>query len=102
MITELALKEAIAEVQGKRNPDRQDCMMLAAFYTIQDRLYPELPPTYSSAGQPPTSGVYGDSEFLQAVSNTDPAEAWSVMDELMDSLKVINERLYNCVMRKLR
>lgn len=37
----------------------------------------------------------------RAVSNVDPARAWEVMDELMDSLKVVNERVYNSVMRKL-
>lgn len=42
-----------------------------------------------------------DSDFLRAVSNVDPARAWEVMDELMDSLKVVNERVYNSVMRKL-
>ena len=27
--------------------------------------------------------------------------AWEVMDELMDSLKIVNERVYNSVMQKL-
>ena len=42
-----------------------------------------------------------DSDFLRAVARVDPARAWEVMDELMDSLKVVNERVYNSVMRKL-
>ena len=42
-----------------------------------------------------------ESDFLRAVSNVDPSRAWEVMDELMDSLKVVNERIYNNVMRKL-
>lgn len=101
MITEQALKEAIAEVQGKREPNRQDCMMLAAFYIIQERLYPEV--SYSYAEKPDlTSGIRGNSEFIKAVRETDPGEAWSIMDELMDSLKVINERLYYGIMRKLK
>ena len=53
--------------------------------------------TYASE----TVGSYGDSDFLQAVSNMAPARAWEVMDELMDSLKIVNERVYNSVMRKL-
>lgn len=48
-----------------------------------------------------TVGSYGDSGFLQAVSDMAPARAWEVMDELMDSLKIVNERVYNSVMRKL-
>ena len=31
----------------------------------------------------------------------DSVKAWEVMDELMDSLKIVNERVYNSVMRKL-
>lgn len=50
--------------------------------------------SYSAAPAP-------DSDFLRAVARVDPARAWEVMDELMDSLKVVNERVYNSVMRKL-
>lgn len=112
MITERALQEAIAECQGERNPDRNTCMMLAAFYTIQDHLYPgrELP-QYSFA-EPPDKpiqysgaesvGNYGSSDFLQAIQGKDPGEVWRIMDELMDTLKMVNERLYNSIMRKIR
>ena len=54
-------------------------------------------PRYSAA----PAKEYGDSDFLRAVARVDPARAWEVMDELMDSLKVVNERVYNSVMRKL-
>lgn len=47
-------------------------------------------------------GRYGDSDFLRAIANNTPEKAWNIMDELMDSLKIINERLYNTVMRKLK
>ena len=68
---------------------------LAALYTIQNQnREPRMIEAYSAAPAP-------DSEFLRAVSNVDPARAWEVMDELMDSLQVINERVYNSVMRKL-
>lgn len=106
MITEQALKEAIAEVQGKRDPNRNDCMMLAAFYTIQDHLYPQET-GYSYAPEKPTEedsgiGDYGDSDFLQAIRGKDPASVWAVMDELMDTLSMVNHRVYDGVMRKIR
>ena len=68
---------------------------LAALYTIQNQnrapvRESRMIEAYSAAPAP-------DSEFLRAVSNVDPARAWEVMDELMDSLKVV----YNSVMRKL-
>lgn len=109
MITEQALQEAIAECQGVQNPNRDTCMMLAAFYTIQDRLYSRHEASYSYA-PPPTEtmtsgaaevGDYGDSAFLRAVKGMDEADAWAAMDELMDTLLVINKRLYDGVMAKL-
>ena len=83
---------------------------LAALYIIQNQNVPkepERPMLYSAASAPvkahasETVGSYGDSDFLQAVSDMAPARAWEVMDELMDSLKIVNERVYNSVMRKL-
>ena len=44
---------------------------------------------------------YGGSDFLAAVSGKDQAAAWKVMDELMETLQVVNRRAYDSVMRKL-
>lgn len=57
---------------------------------------------YSKAGaQESTLDQYGDSDFLAAVSGKDQAAAWKVMDELMETLQVVNRRAYDSVMRKL-
>lgn len=121
MITEQALQEAIAECQGKRDPNRDDCMMLAAFYIIQDRLYPKEndanveknftnaysfapPPTENlqQTAAPEVVGEYGDSDFLRAVAGKKPDAVWAVIDQLMDDLSVINPRVYAGVMRKIK
>lgn len=114
MITKEALQEAIAECQGERNPNRETCMMLAAFYTIQDHLYPETSSStmdreshdYSYAPPPPEAQVEqvrysSDSEFSQAIQGQDVDFVLSVMDEAMDAMKVMLPRLYNGIMRKL-
>lgn len=72
---------------------------LATLYTIQNQnrepvRESRIVEAYSAASAP-------DSDFLRAVASVDPSRAWEVMDELMDSLKVVNERIYNNVMRKL-
>lgn len=72
---------------------------LAALYTIQNQnrepvRESRIVEAYSAASAP-------DSDFLRAVASVAPSRAWEVMDELMDSLKVVNERIYNNVMRKL-
>ena len=110
MITQHDLQEAIEACRGKLNPNRDDALLLAACYTIQQHLYPadvqDSGRGYSMAG-PPASGAvdgvgdYGDSEFLRSVSGRDPAAMWRVMDDLMDTIKVVNPRVYAGVMRKI-
>lgn len=81
---------------------------LAVLYAIQNRhsdngndaarmMYSAAPAPVSAE----TVGEYGDSDFLRAIQGKDPERTWAVMDELMDTLKVTNERVYNSVMRKL-
>ena len=115
MITEFDLQEAIAECQGKRNPDASTCIKLAAFYTIRRELFgkteqdvSESPPMeYVSAAYDtgePTENVIAyqsGSEFSRLIYGRDPAEVWPVMDELMDTLQLIHRRLYDGVMRQL-
>lgn len=52
--------------------------------------------------EPATVGEYGDSEFLLAVAGKDPAKAWAVVDELMDTLAMVNSKVYNSVMQKIK
>lgn len=111
MITEKDLQEAIAECQGKRNPNANTCIMLAAFLTIQKEMFgkpePELPQTaarsYSYApGEPVGEVTYeSDTEFSQAVYGMAVDDLMEIMDELMTALQVVNPRLYASVMRKI-
>ena len=48
-----------------------------------------------------TLGLYGESAFLRAVSGKDPEKVWTVMDDLMDALQMLNRRTYDNVIRKL-
>ena len=119
MITERDLQEAIAECQGERNPNANTCIKLAAFYTIRQHLYgdnaetpvrsgysysaaPEITEKMIDNGGIDTVGDYGDSEFLQAVKGKPPSEVWAIMDELMDTLRMINGRVYESIMRKIQ
>lgn len=103
MITEHDLKSAIAECQGDRNPNANTCIKLAAYYQILDRLYgKELQETsgYSfSSGNP---GIpYSDSPFSVAVEKKGIENVFPVLDELMETLYVINPPLYDSIMRKI-
>ena len=81
---------------------------LANLYTVRKELLgmsaaqPQIA-GYSEVGIPAleTLGQYGDSDFLRAVVGKDPASAWSVMDELMETLRVVNPRAYDSVLLKI-
>ena len=117
MITEQDLQEAIAECEGKRKPDASTCIKLAAFYTIKDNLYPqkknlEEPQLlrYSASPtplEPITNNTeivvdgYGDTALFTAIEGRNATEVWSIINELMEALEVLNPRLYSGVLQKL-
>lgn len=103
MIDEKELKAWIARLETEQSswPNYEK---LAALYIIQNQYGGQKTPApvamYSSA--PALDVVYGDSDFMQAVSSRAPEQAWAIVDELMDALKVTNARMYDNVMRKMR
>ena len=104
MITKKDLDSAIAECQGKRNPDARTCIMLAAFLTIKRELFvEEKDDGYSFAPAPVrnTIEINSDSEFARVIDGRNQDEVLPVMDELMETIKMIQPRLYDAVMLKL-
>lgn len=101
MIREEELLEAIAECQGERNPNANTCRNLAAYYTILDHVRSveaiKEVPTYSYAAE-----YEGESEFAKLTKGKSTVEILELMDELMDTLSVLNPRLYDSVIQKLR
>lgn len=117
MITEQDLQEAIAECQGVRNPNASTCMKLAAFLIIQKEMYGKKDeglaqvyasvPTrgYSYDDDSPRGSVIeyeSDTEFSNVVSGMNQEDVMSVMDELMETLQVVQPRIYASVLRKLK
>ena len=105
MITKHDLETAIAECQGKQNPDSKTCMMLAAFYTIRREMFGEEKEAehYSFAPAPVRNivEINSDSEFARAINGMDLDEFYSIMNELMETIQIIQPRLYDAVMMKL-
>ena len=111
MITEQDLAAAIAECQGKRNPDASTCIKLAAFYTIKEHLFPSERidnngvSNYSYAAAPDQNQddivvIDSDSEFAKLVDGRKQEEVWPVIDELMSTIKTLYPRLYTAVLDK--
>ena len=107
MITRHDLDTAIAECQGKQNPDSRDCIKLAAFYTIRREMYGDAEKKqhhdYSYAPAPirNTVDIDSDSAFARAVNGMDLDEFLPIINELMGTLQIIQPRLYDAVMLKL-
>lgn len=107
MIDEREIRQWIARLECE-DSSWTNYARLAVLYAIQDHgaendvSRAAAPAVYSEAAAAPQQlRRYGDSDFLRAVEGKDPEQVWPIMDELMDSLRVVNERVYNSVMRKL-
>lgn len=97
------LKEAIAECEGERDPNANTCIKLAAYYTIMENLYGSRveAPTYSYAAPEIEPQRYkSGTEFAMIAENLTKDELMPVFDELMDTIQMIQPRLYDSVMKK--
>ena len=65
---------------------------------LYDRSYSAAPATMLAAD---ANETYGDSDFLRAVVNKNPADVWKIIDDLMDTLRVVNRKAYDSVMNKI-
>lgn len=84
---------------------------LANLYTVRNEMMGLSAPqaaAYLEAAGPveagPANGFvarYGDSEFLRAVEGKDPEKVWAIIDRMMETLQVVNQRLYASTMSKL-
>lgn len=103
MLTRAELDDAIHVLSDSKH-SIQNCERLAAVYTVRDHMYPQQPNIergYSTKNDSEKVGLYGASDFLMRISQIDTADAWMLMDELMETIKTINPRLYEGVMQKI-
>lgn len=115
MITEHDLQEAIAECEGQRNPTANTCIKLAAFYTIKQHMFPDENINYSnSSGKLDLGQIsqvsqanYGvitydsGSEFSKLINGCDINRLLEIIDDVMETLSVVNPRFYNSIMNRL-
>ena len=78
--------------------------MLAAFLTIKRELFEEEKNDGYSFAPAPVRNVIeinSDSEFARAIDGKSQEEILPLMDELMETIKIIQPRLYDAVMDRL-
>lgn len=99
MIKEQDILDAIAGCQGERNPNANTCRNLAAFYTILDHMNEN-----NTISEPKLDEGYSydsGSDFCLAIRQKSMDEIMALFDELMETIQVVNPRLYTSVMKKL-
>lgn len=99
MFTRKELLNAIADCEAGAN-SYQNCQKLATLYSVYDHLYSEPSPIQETVREVKIDS-YGDSDFLKAIEGRKAEDVWPVLDELMETVKAIQPRLYDAVLRKL-
>lgn len=106
MLDALEIRKEIARLEYEES-SYPNYAKLATLYTIRAEMNKENEPQSAAPRAvvqsiPAYSGAtYGSSEFLRTVSDKEPRDAWRVMDELMESLSVMQPKTYAAVMNKL-
>ena len=102
MFSKSELLDAIEELEMSP-ATYQNAEKLATFYTLYDHLYIKKEPVgrIESINEVIIDD-YGDSEFLQAVAGKRADDAWMIMDELAEAVKVLQPKLYQATIDRLK
>lgn len=81
----------------------QNAEKLATFYTLYDHLYVKKEPMNRiESVREVTIDMYGDSDFLKAITDRKPEDVWPVIDELMSTLQILQPRLYQATLDRIK
>ena len=89
------INNEILMLETKRDTTYSVIEKLAPLYIVRDHL------NGTPSQQPQPLEVDGESEFLTAVAGKDSREVFGVVDEIMQTISVINPRLYAAAMKKI-
>lgn len=90
MPTKDELLEAIDQCESEES-SVQNCEKLAVFYYLYDKLYGKINSEYDS-----------DSEFMTIAKDMDLSTLMAKVDELVETLKVLDNRLYSSFISSLQ
>jgi hypothetical protein len=102
MFSKRELLEAIDELEASP-ATYQNAEKLATFYSLYDHLYVEKEPmSRIESVREVKIDRYGDSEFLEAITDKNPEKVWKVIDELLSILQTLNPRLYEATIDRIK
>ncbi len=81
----------------------QNAEKLATFYSLYDHLYIQKEPMNRiESVREVIIDRYGDSEFMRAIEGKDAEKEWLIMEELMETIRLLQPRLYQATLEKLK
>lgn len=100
----ISLEEITGEIAAleAEKPTFVSMQKLASLYIVRDHM---VIGAKQAAEPAPVSDVLpdmGDSEFFQAIAGKNASEVWEIVNETMDTLKIMEPRLYAGVLRKIQ
>ncbi len=105
MFKKAELLDAINELEGAKH-SIQNCEKLAAIYTVLDHLYPVEQPIpiiqESYSRDSGTVRVEGNSDFMMAINGKPNDKIWPLINEFVETVNVLNPRLYSNFLTKLQ
>ena len=102
MLSKNQLLDAIDDLESSTSTF-QDCEKLATFYMLYDHLYGDKRPIPTvETIREIIIDEHGGSDFLMAVAGKDAVTVWNVLDELMDTVRAFQPRLYDATLSKLK
>ena len=101
-MTERELRRAIRECESEPM-NLSTLSNLADLYIIYSNMYGGE----TARGDPQDAAgkiieTNSGTEFLEAINGRPAAGVWFIIDDLMETLKVTNERVYKSVLRRIR
>ena len=105
MITIKDLDEAIAECQGQPHPNSNTCIKLAAYLIIKNLMFEDEKINtinrYSGSENNIKPALNVNSDFAKKIENKSINEILVLFNEVMETLQIVEPRLYASVMLKL-
>lgn len=102
MFSKGELLDAIEELESSCNT-YQTAEKLATFYTLYDHLFIlKEPMNRIESVREVTIHRYGDSEFLEAISDKKADDIWMIMDELMTTIQALQPKLYDAIIDRIK
>lgn len=76
---------------------------LAWLYIVRDHALMQVKnDTEEEPVMMPAVAISSGSEFMEACSKANPAKMWAVLDDLMETIKVLQPKLYNATIDRIK